>query len=152
MKSSVFQETQKGLLQPPSINNFRQVLKVSLFLYPTLCSKHGSPNLSYCRIVIKISKPLWCQARCWKQQSPGKQQNCGKLVLVTPCLIPKGLEKNFHCRNYTRLSLRTYILKLPRYKVFFWVLVTFGWLDRDWTENPTSIQTLSNPCQRSVQK
>ena len=33
-----------------------------------------------------------------------------------------------------------------------WVLVDFGWLDGDWTENPTSVQSVSNACPRTVQK
>ena len=31
------------------------------------------------------------------------------------------------------------------------VLVTDGWLDRDWTQNPISVQCLSKPCPMSVQ-
>ena len=32
------------------------------------------------------------------------------------------------------------------------VLVDFGWLDGDWTQNPTSVQSMSNACPRSVRK
>ena len=31
-----------------------------------------------------------------------------------------------------------------------WVLLNDGWLDRDWTQNPTSVQSLSRPCPLSV--
>ena len=33
-----------------------------------------------------------------------------------------------------------------------WVLLNKGWLDREWTQNPISVQTLSKPCRMSVHK
>ena len=40
----------------------------------------------------------------------------------------------------------------PLFSAFiFSVLLNFGWLDRDWTPNPISVQGLSKPCPTSVQ-